>query len=840
MGVCSFLSVASSHKTDTPYYTQQEIANVLGWKTSNKKDHLPCDGTYQQPKYISDTPIPPAADKTPITITAKGTVTFNTKGDTVLNDHVVISQPGRLILADKAVVKRNATSGKMTRIILIGHVKIMQNNKLLAGSYATLDTRKNKLTIYHAIYHINGTHTYATQHTLFNAWGQAKKIVHLANGNLLLDHASYSTCSPANPDWVLSIKHLKLDQNKQKATAKDVVMRIKKVPLLWSPYYSFSLSKARKSGMLTPTMGYSTDHGVYFGVPIYWNIAPNQDFLFTPEYYGRRGTQLNTLFRYMTPHTDGFVYASILPDDRNFYWFKKSAPKNYSGSLFQPYINALNKENNDRGFIDFENDTIYNKYFKSKLYVKYVSDDYYAKDFPSKFISNNTNQLPSIGEISYQGKHWHDALLIQAYQTLHTIDQATSPAQNQYTRLPEFDATGQYPNITNGFDLLIDAQAVNFDYHSNFYPFTYQRPIGERFHLRPTISHPFDWAGGYITPALSIDTTTYVSQNATTLGTPRSSFNVNRTLPIIDIDTGLYFDRTFSFHHHQYIQTLQPRLFYLYVPYLNQNNYPNFDTQLLPFSYDNLFSLNRFSGYDRLQNANQLSLGITSNILRQSDASSLLSAQLGFITYFTNPKVCLTNNCNFSKQPFSPVTASLTYTPTSRWSLSGSVAWDPERKQINNGQLNGAFKLDSQHIALLGYQFAHGNPDTPFDAEGFSTNSSLIKAGLLWPFFHRWHFFGYMYYDLSKHRPEDQYVGLGYRTCCYALRFIVRSSFNGTQQLKGGGFRNQFTSSYFVQLSLTGLGSTGSSGAEKLLTSNFSGFQDPLSPTGKYTYDFPR
>jgi LPS-assembly protein len=286
-----------------------------------------------------------------------------------------------------------------------------------------------------------------------------------------------------------------------------------------------------------------------------------------------------------------------------------------------------------------------------------------------------------------------------------------------------------------------------------------------------------------------------------------------------------------------YIQSFEPRIFYLYTPYLNQDSYPNFDTQQLPFSTTNLYSINQFTGYDRLQNANQLSVGLTSNLLRENDASNVLSAQLGLIDYFTNPHVCLLQNCQIVSQSISPIAGSLKWSPNALWTFGTQAAWDTALKQVNNAQIGTQYQWMEKHIITLNYQFAHGNSDTPFDSLGFSTNSSLLTAGLLWPLSNHWRFFGYTYYDLTHRRPQNQYAGLSYDTCCWAFRGIVADNFNGTNSVNGGKiFQNQYTTSYYFEFLLKGLGSAGNRRAEDMLRSSLPGFEDVFSNRGHYGY----
>lgn len=830
----------------TAFAAHLSVAEELGWKpgkSANGECNI-CDGYYAQPLAIADVENPPSYKTATITVTAKGPVIFRADGASVLQDDVKVVQVGRLAHADKAILYHNKKTGKITDIKLIGHVRVQEKGRLLIGDSADYNIAENTLTINKAIYHIAGKHQLLTVSTPFDAWGTATYLHRDAQGVIQLKNATYSTCPPKDPSWVLSASKLVLNHNTQKGYARNVVIRFKKIPIFYAPYYSFPLNAERKSGLLAPMAGYENgtgQRGFYFALPYYWNIAPNYDFLFTPTWYSERGLQYNGLFRYLTTNSDGFLYASILPNDRQFASFRQNTLNTVvdnSSAAAAPYITQLQNDSNDRIFINFDNNMHFTKTWSGKLYARYIGDAYYAEDFSSEYLSQNSNQIPSLAELHYDGSHWDDRFILQSYQTLHPLNQFTQPAQNQYTRLPELDFNAVYPQFLDHLNFDLSAQAVNFEYASAFAPYTYQMPIGDRFHIAPSISRPFDWSSFYITPTLTADSTSYDSQLAATASNlPRSNFDLNRTLPIFDIDTGMYFNRYIEVGGKHYVQTLEPRIFYLYTPYLNQDNYPNFDTQILPFSITNLYSLNEFTGFDRVQNANQASIGLTSNILNAANARDILTAQLGFIDYFKTPDVCLTQTCQPTTESISPIAGALTWYPSRLWSVTSQVAWDSEIDQINNAQLGAEYQFRQHHILLLNYQFTHSNPDIPFGAPGYNNDTSLVTAGLVWPLTMRWHLFGYSYYDLTLKHPQSQYLGLSYNTCCWALRFIVSQDYNGTTNINGSQqFQSEYNTTYFVEFLLKGLGSVGNNSAEELLRNTLPMYQDDFSNRGHYGY----
>src|SRR3990167_6807011 len=307
-----FITTISLCFSDALFASDQfSIAQALGWKKGSAPDQQEacnlCGGYYAEPSSISDVPNPPPYQTVPITITSKGPVIFRANGASVLEKSVEIKQPGRLVQADKARVYHSRETGKISDIQLIGHVRIRTAGKILIGDRADYNIEKNTLTFNQAIYHILGEHQLGSVASPFDAWGAAQSIHRDASGVIYLHRATYSTCAPLDPAWMISAKKMVLDRNSGEGYANNVVIRFKKIPIFYTPYYSFPLNAARKSGFLAPSEGYATAHGFYFAEPYYWNIAPNDDLLITPQWYSERGAQLNNLFRYLTNESDGFL-----------------------------------------------------------------------------------------------------------------------------------------------------------------------------------------------------------------------------------------------------------------------------------------------------------------------------------------------------------------------------------------------------------------------------------------------------------------------------------------------------------------------------------------------------
>lgn len=811
---------AKANKTpSTPQASSVEKrAQLLGW---TPEAHHFCQGYYLEPAIITATPSPTPLDENTTAITADGPTLFVSNGRSILQKNVVVTQPGRLLKADTAYLYRDAKQKRITHIELVGNVRFQQKDKLIISQHATLYLPGGKVQFDDNLYHL----FYAGKNGKpLNAWGTAQGARRHTGGIIdLSGHATYTTCPPINPSWQIQASSLRLDHKKGVGVAKNIVLVFHHVPIFFSPYYSFPLNHERKSGFLTPIIGYSGNAGWDISTPIYWNMAPNYDSTITPRLISQRGAQLNLLTRLLTQHSQMNLFGNYLPGDKLFRSFKNQVLDTYpidgnnapalnttypnSVPSNAPYIQALLKNSDARWFAALHDHTDFSPEWQANVDLNRVSDDYYLADFDLMANGAVANQLLNQANLHYQSEHWEFLGLAQGYQTLHPINQ--SATQDQYQRLPELDLDADYPGLTPHVDLAIPTSLVNFGYVSDFQP---GLPTGQRLHTRPNLSFPFIWASGYLTPALSIDNADYVIRHPM----PGQNNSLARTLPIVDLNTGLYFDRSVEWGHAHFLQTLEPELFYLFVPYKNQDNIPNYDTYLLPFSFSQLFTVNQFTGFDRLQNANQVSLGLTSRFINSQDGSEKLKLSIGSIYYLTRPRVCLTPNCTPTTNNLSPVVGEATLYPARHWSFSSSWAWDPNLKNTNNGSMSLTYTRDSSHLFTMGYNFVNAIDNPQY---------SNLTAGFYWPLASHWGAMGYTYYNISAHHPDSFYYGLQYNSCCWSLRFVSEQNFLGTEI---GANSNQYKSAYYVQLALNGLGTVGNKNTDELLLNTLPGYNPEL------------
>jgi LPS-assembly protein len=454
-----------------------------------------------------------------------------------------------------------------------------------------------------------------------------------------------------------------------------------------------------------------------------------------------------------------------------------------------------------------------------------VTDPYYLRDFGSNANETQANQLLNQIRFSYQDADWDVHLTNQLYQTLHRIDQLSIPTYNQYKRLPELNA--HYYHFYQGVDINLNSDATHFAFDSAFPPETGTLPTGFRAHIRPSIGKTLFWKGTYIHPSLAIDQVAYQLDQGSA-----SSYQHARTTPIVQIDSGMYLHEDAHWFGNTYEHIVEPRLFYLYVPYQDQNQLPNFDTQLLPFSYLQLFQINRFIGPDRFQNANQISLGISSRLLSQDDGREKIAFEIGSGYYFTQPRVCTTTPCVIPESHVAPIATHLRLTPTGYpWSIDTNATYEPAKKELDNLSVGLAYHApNTQQMLRMDYTYLHANANTINTTDtSLDEDTSLYHLRFALPVYKQWHTLAGVYYNQTEHRFENYFGALEYHSCCLSLRLMLNRIFLGQGLSETGTqLRSRYNTQYIIQLKFNGIGSAGNRDISSLLKTELPEYSDPF------------
>jgi LPS-assembly protein len=589
---------------------------------------------------------------------------------------------------------------------------------------------------------------------LNNAQGKANRIDFINDDVAAVTEGTYSTCEGPNPDWYLKADTLRLDSGRDVGTAGKTVVYFKGVPIIGTPAMSFSMSGARRSGWLPPSIGFGSKGSGEVMVPYYFNIAPNRDLTLFPRAFFRRGLQMGATARYIGETAagpyNGETHAELLVHDR-------------VTSTDRWLINSVHGQAVAPGLSYGWN-------------VRAASDDEYPSDF-SKSISNSAErQLLRELRSDYQSQFWSLAARVQNYQVLQDPAAAANPAltvPRPYDRLPQINFhAGRYD--VAGFDWAVDAELTRFSHP------TLVR--GNRAVLVPQVSYPFVRPGYFITPKVMLNASKY-DIDAANPGAPGAS--LTRVLPTFSLDSGMVFERPGNLFGKAVTQTLEPRLFYVRTPYKDQSQFPNFDSAEAGFNFAQIFTENRFIGSDRIADANQVTAALVSRYIEGNGAERLRLA-LGQRFYFNPQRVQLDPNAKLN-QSRSDVLLAAGGRVADDWSFDSAIQYNASGHSVFSSNYGLQWLAGAKKVVNAEYRYQR---------DSFKN----IDLSSQWPLSLRWYGVGRVSYSLRDRKVLESLIGLEYKADCWVFRMGAQRFVTAAQTT---------STPVFFQLELNGLSKLG-------------------------------
>ena len=630
--------------------------------------------------------------------------------------NVVIQQQDKRIETDEAEYTKQTE-----QIEAKGNVRFITPDIQVKSEAASFNLKSDKAVLTKAEY----------QSLTSRARGNAEKI-EVKNSNVTeLSHATYTTCDPNNSDWLLSASNLTLNNETHQGHASHVVLRFKDVPFFYFPYLRFPLTEDRLSGFLFPTFGNSDQHGTEFKVPYYWNIHPQLDATITPWYMSKRGTLLNTEFRYLTENNNGTLVAEYLNNDKivnanreRLYWKHESKP----GLGWQ-----------------------------AKAEYNYIADNNHLVDFSNDLNSTSSTYLTRTGDVTYNTPNWLLNIKAEDHQIL--ILSGLDP----YKRLPKITFNSRHAIINNSLNYTLQSEAVRFAHKDN------NKVIGERIHLKPGISYPLRSAAGFFEPKLSVQYTSY------NLEQPSGETELSRTIPTFSLNSGLFFERDSQFFNTSYIQTLEPQLFYVYTPYKDQSAFPVFDTSIYEFNVNQPFTDYRFNGIDRIGDDDRLTAALATRFINQENGLEVFMARIGQIYYFTDRKVQLPSSpVNTASRSNIIAEVKTQFNAYGKWNLSSQVEW------------NTVLKETVFSSSKLGYQYNNFNLNLAYRYQQNQLDTREVT--LDWKINPRWQLNAKHLYDIKDDHVIENLFGINYGSCCWGLKLSSKERYLSNTQTDRGIF----------------------------------------------------
>lgn len=597
--------------------------------------------------------------------------------------------------------------------------------------------------------------------------GDATGVVFEGPTRKRLKDARYTTCEVGSDDWFVRAKELELDDYTKTGTARNARVEFQGVPILWTPWINFSFMNQRKTGLLAPTWGTTSRSGFEFLVPFYWNIAPDMDATFGTRYLSKRGMQYQGEFRYLNEDYQGTANIEYLPGDTS------TGENRYYAKFAHLH--------------DFHNG------WSAAYNLEKVSDDKYFSEMTTRIVTTSRVNLPQQAYVNYADENWTFNALVQKYQTLDGINY---PLQ----RLPQLTLTGN--DEWGPFDVKLFTQWANFDRNNDTIDTwatasggTLQTLVtGKRLVAYPSISLPMARPYGYITPKLGLHYSHYQVDNGDfTLRDSNGAItsqdeyqSQSRTLPIFSIDSGLYFDRDVRIVKNRYTQTLEPRLYYIYIPYRDQSLIPVYDSSLSDLNMGSLFLENQFTGQDRINNANQLTLAVTSRMISKKTGEQRMAVTLGQRYYFADEKVYLPG-VNPRSGDTSDIIGELTARLLNHWNIDIFGQYNTDRSVYIRKNISARYNPEPGKVLNLGYRYTEDRLEQ-------------INISGQWPLGKGWYGLGRWNYSLRENQPIEGLAGLEYDAGCWQARTVMQRVSTATADANYA---------LYFQLELGGLASIG-------------------------------
>jgi LPS-assembly protein len=665
-------------------------------------------------------------------------------GNIEVSGDVEVTRDDRYIRADKAEYDSESESFSVS-----GNVEYLEPGVRISGSEGRLSGADENVSFTDASYVL----------TRRPARGEAGKIT-ISGDRLLMEDILYTTCPEGSNDWTLRAKTLDLDKDKGHAKARNVTIRLGGIPVLYFPYLSFPTSDKRKSGLLIPTFGSTERSGTEFGQPYYWNIAPNYDATLRPVYMSDRGWQQSIEFRYLA--------------------------KNSTGQLDLEYLNEDRVELADRSYGLWQHNTTWANGWRATAYIEDVSDQIYFEDFGRNVDTTSRTHLERNLQLDYANDNWWITARTQNFKT---IDPTLADDERPYERLPQLLARGQGHTGVSRIDWTLNMEAVNFHRETGV--------TGSRLNVRPGLTLTLGGPGYYLTPSAAWDYTAY------DLDDPGGqNLEPTRSLPIFTLDSGLIFERAVK-SNKQLVQTLEPRVFYAHIPFQNQDELPIFDTHMPTFNTVELFRANRFIGIDRLGDTDQISVGVTTRLLDESQGRQVFSATLGQAFFLSDRQVTLPGVLPTAVGN-SQLIVELDLALYKKWNLDLTYQWDPDTSNTAISQFRVQYLPGKTSVVNLAHRFQRG----VLEESDFS---------FVMPFSRRWNMVGRLNYSLRDDATLERLVGLEYKSCCWGVQLVSRRYISRRS--------GESDSSFLLQIELKGLSKFGSR-ASAVLKNGILGYPD--------------
>jgi LPS-assembly protein len=741
----------------TPAAAQQPTAAEMDWRPraqlpSELERALPtfCAGGYLPSSVPVDTTAGGSAASGERPLAASGLeARYKMDAELYLRGDVQIRQGPFAVTGTEA--RYDQASGQ---VAIQGPLTSRGEGFLLTGDRAEYNVNSGYLDIRAATFLLHGA----------EMRGTAGELARTSADEVRIRQGMLTTCAPGQNDWSIVASDIELDQAEGVGTAKHLRLQVKDVPVFYWPWASFPIDERRKSGLLYPAFGSSNaGNGGFLAVPYYLNLAPHYDATLTPQFINGRGLFTEAEGRYLGQFGQTELQIGYAGND-------------------QEYADSEPGESGERWGLDFSTRATFNQHWTGYGDYSVVSDNDYLSDLNRSLSINQATHLRRQGGFRYRGEAQQLEVFLSGYQT---ISDFITDADRPYSQLPNVQYSGlaDMGPATVGLD-----SQYTFFYRDNDDLTGLDRANGHRFRAVPELALPMRSIWGYARPSIGVDYTRYALDD---FGAGERRFD--RTVPVAEWDSGLYFDRRSSLFDVPYNQTLEPRLYYAWADAeADQSLIPDFDTALRSFSFDELFRRNRFTGGDRLGDTNQLTVAVTSRFNDLVTGRERARFSVGQVHYFDEQEVTLAGQ-GATDGSDSPFAGEMVLRPLQGLELRTSGLWEPDISKTREGRSQLVFHSDDyRYLASIGHTYRR-NEFEQSDIGGVVPVTDHVSLIGRWA------------YDSRLDRTVGSLAGLEYNNCCWSVQLVHQNYLTDEEQLENR---------VLFRIELKGLGGSGGSSSQ--------------------------
>ncbi|XDJ36147.1 MAG: LPS-assembly protein LptD [Burkholderia sp.] len=680
------------------------------------------------------------------------------------------SKPAGFVLADHTsgttnqdlAAKGSAELRRCTTIVKADTLHYDQDTDM-ADAYGKVTVSGNGSTFYGREAHLRveahqGTMvTPKYRFTATGGSGSAQQAELLDSERAVMIDATYSVCQCANPAWYIKGSRFEFDTGADEGVARNGTLFFQGVPIFASPWLTFPLSGERRSGFLPPSLSLSSTNGFELAMPYYFNIAPNRDLTLTPKIISKRGVFMLAEYRYLSPTYSGGITGDFLPDNRVAY--------------------------RDRYAIYLQHQQNFGNGFGSYVYYNKVSDQAYPGDFGStKQCANGTQTLyQQETGLTYHNGPWSILTRYQHWQTL-------KPTVAPYGRESQLSVKYAKYNV-GGFDFGTEADYTRFKITMA------DQPKGDRVMFNPYVSYGVYGPGYFIVPKAQLHLASY-DLIYTRGGVPGQLERFTYSIPTLSLDTGPVFDRLVRLWGQDCIQTLEPRLYYVYTPYRKQLDAPLFDTAESDFGLAEIFTTNTFVGNDRISDENRLTAALTTRFLDAVAGDERVRFVIAQQYYFTDQRVTLDPNQAPTQARHSDLIVGASLKLGAGFASETAFQYNADNNQLVKSSIGFGYNPGERHVLNVAYRYTRANASTLVNEP---INQILVSSQ--WPLTQHLYAVSRFNYDLAGTRVVDGLLGFQYDADCWAVGVGVQCTANGVN-LSG---QQSSSKRFMAQLTLKGL-----------------------------------